>query len=135
MKHYRNLLIGMLACAATLFAGAVPSSQGDAKPGAKEPPALKPDELRLQVKGLVCAFCAQGIRKKVSKLDFVDAKKPQKGVTVDEKNGYMVVALKAGQAPVWKDLFAAVEKAGYDATGGEVLVDGERVVRKPGEKK
>ena len=125
----------MLACAATLFAGAVPSSQGDAKPGAKEPPALKPDEVRLQVKGLVCAFCAQGIRKKVSKLDFVDAKKPQKGVTVDEKNGYMVVALKAGQAPVWKDLFVAVEKAGYDATGGEVLVDGERVVRKPGEKK
>ncbi len=125
----------MLACAATLFAGAVPSSQGDAKPGAKEPPAFKPDEVRLQVKGLVCAFCAQGIRKKVSKLDFVDAKKPQKGVTVDEKNGYMVVALKAGQAPVWKDLFAAVEKAGYDATGGEVLVDGERVVRKPGEKK
>ena len=135
MKHYKNLLIGMLTCMATLFAGAVPASQGDAKPDTKEPPALKPDEVRLRVKGLVCSFCAQGLRKKVSKLDCVDIKKPQKGVTVDEKNGYMVVALKAGTPPAWKDLFAAVEKAGFDATEAEALVGGERVVRKPGDGK
>ncbi|SVD93571.1 uncharacterized protein METZ01_LOCUS446425 [marine metagenome] len=133
MKHYRNLLIGMLACMVTLFAGAVPASE--TKSGSKEPPALKPDEVRLRVKGLVCAFCAQGLRKKVSKLDFVDTKKPRKGVTVDEKNGYMVVVLKSGKTPVWKDLFVAVEKAGFEATEGEALVDGERVVHKPDEKK
>ena len=117
---------------ATLFAGAVPASE--TKSESKEPPALKPDEVRLRVKGLVCSFCAQGLRKKVSKLDCVDTKKPQKGVTVDEKNGYMVVALKAGTPPAWQDLFVAVEKAGFDATEAEALVDGERVVRKPGAK-
>ena len=123
----------MLACMVTLFAGAVPASE--TKSGSKEPPALKPDEVRLRVKGLVCAFCAQGLRKKVSKLDFVDTKKPHKGVTVDEKNGYMLVALKAGTPPAWNDLFAAVEKAGFESTDAEALVDGERVVRKPVEKK
>ena len=90
------------------------------------------DEARLRVKGLVCAFCAQGLRKKVSKLDFVDTKKPFKGVTVDEKNGSMTVALKPGKAPMWKDLFSAVEKAGYEATEGEALVDGKRVIQKIG---
>ena len=117
----------------TLAAGAAPASQ--TKSESKEPPALKPDEARLRVKGLVCAFCAQGLRKKVSKLDCVDTKKPQKGVTVDEKNGYVLVALKTGKPPPWNDLFTAVEKAGYDATEAEAVVDGERVVRKPGEKK
>ncbi len=110
-------------------AGAVPASAANVKSG-KEPLPLKPDEARLRVKGLVCAFCAQGLRKKVSKLDFVDTKKPQKGVTVDEKNGFMMVALKPGKAPVWKDLFSAVEKAGFESTEGEVLVDGKRVVHK-----
>lgn len=127
MKHYTNLLIGLLACM-TAFAA-------EAAPETKKVPALKPDEVRLRVNGLVCAFCAQGLRKKVSKLDFVDIKKPRKGVTVDEKNGYMLVALKTGNAPVWQDLFSAVEKAGYEATEGEALIDGERVVRKPGEEK
>ena len=114
-------------------AWAAPASE--TKADTKEPPALKPDEVRLRVKGLVCSFCAQGLRKKVSKLDCVDTKKPQKGVTVDEKNGYVLVALKTGKPPPWNDLFTAVEKAGYDATEAEALVDGERIVRKPGEKK
>ena len=127
MKHYRNLLIGLLACMVAFAAGAAPET--------KKAPALKPDEVRLRVKGLVCSFCAQGLRKKVSKLDCVDTKKPQKGVTVDEKNGYMLVALKTGKPPAWQDLFTAVENAGFDATEAEALVDGARVVRKPVEKK
>ena len=106
-----------------------------AAPETKEPPALKPDEVRVRVKGLVCSFCAQGLRKKVSKLDCVDTKKPKKGVTVDEKNGYMLVALKAGKPPAWQDLFTAVENAGFESTEAEALIDGERVVRKPVEKK
>ena len=133
MKHYRNLLIGLLACMVAFAAGAAPASE--TKADTKEPPALKPDEVRLRVKGLVCSFCAQSLRKKVSKLDCVDTKKPQKGVTVDEKNGYMVVALKTGRPPAWQDLFTAVENAGFDATEAEALVDGARVVRKPVEKK
>ena len=54
---------------------------------------------------------------------------------MDEKNGFMMVALKTGKAPVWKDLFSAVEKAGYEATEGEVLVDGKRVAHKPSDGK
>ena len=133
MKHYRNLLIGLLACMVAFAAGAAPASETKADP--KEPPALKPDEVRLRVKGLVCSFCAQGLRKKVSKLDCVDTRKPHKGVTVDERNGYMLVALKAGKPPAWQDLFIAVENAGFESTEAEALVDGERVVRKPNEKK
>jgi hypothetical protein len=93
------------------------------------------DEVGLKVKGLVCSFCAQGIRKNVSKLNFVDTKKPQKGVMVDEKNGYFVVSLKSGKTPVWKDLFAAVVNAGFDVTEGQSLSDGKIVIHMPRAKK
>ena len=133
MKHFRNILIALIFTTTSLFvdgfAAAKPKSE------TKERPPLQHDEVGLKVKGLVCSFCAQGIRKNVSKLNFVDTKKPQKGVMVDEKNGYFVVSLKSGKSPVWKDLFAAVVNAGYDATEGQSLLGGKIVIHLPGAKK
>jgi hypothetical protein len=65
----------------------------------------------------------------------VDSKKPQKGVMVDEKNGYFVVSLKSGKPPVWNNLFAAVVNAGFDVTEGQSLSDGEIVIHMPDAKK
>lgn len=99
-----------------------------------ETPALKAGEVRLRVNGLVCSFCAQGIRKKVSKLAFVDFSKPQKGVTLDEKAGFFVVALKKGEPLAWTKLFEAVKAAGYEVAEGWALVDGQPVRKRPVEK-
>jgi hypothetical protein len=129
MKHFRNILIGLIFAATSLFVDGFAAAEP--KDESKETLALKHDEVGLKVKGLVCSFCAQGIRKNVSKLNFVDTKKPQKGVTVDEKNGYFVVSLKSGKTPVWKDLFAAVVNAGYDVTEGQSLSDGKIVIHMP----
>ncbi len=114
-------------------AGFAEASQASAS-GPKEAPALKQGELRLRVDGLVCAFCAQGIRKKVAKLSFVDASKPQKGVTLDEKAGFIVLALKKGEPLAWPKLFEAVKAAGYEVSAGWTLVDGKPVRKRPGEK-
>ena len=102
--------------------------------GAKEPPAIQAGEVSLRVDGLVCAFCAQGIRKKVSKLAFVDASKPQKGITLDENAGFIVVALKKGESLEWPKLFEAVKAAGYEVSEGWILLDGKPVLRRPAEK-
>jgi hypothetical protein len=133
MKYFRNILTGLIFTSASLFVDGLAAAK--AKSETKEALALEQDEVGLKVKGLVCSFCAQGIRKNVSKLTFVDTKKPQKGVMVDEKNGYFVVSLKSGKSPVWKDLFAAVVNAGYDATEGQSLLGGKIVIHLPGAKK
>ena len=133
MKYFRNILTGLIFTSASLFVDGLAAAK--AKSETKEALALEQDEVGLKVKGLVCSFCAQGIRKNVSKLTFVDTKKPQKGVMVDEKNGYFVVSLKSGKTPVWKDLFAAVVNAGYDATEGQSLLGGKIVIHLPGAKK
>ena len=133
MKHFRNILIVLIFTLSSFFVDgfAVAKSKSETK----ETPLLKHNEVGLKVKGLVCSFCAQGIRKNVSKLNFVDTKKPQKGVLVDEKNGYFVVSLKSGKTPVWKDLFVAVVNAGFDVTEGQSLSDGKIVIHVPGAKK
>ena len=133
MKHYRNILIALIFTATSLFVDGFAAAKS--KSEIKETPALKGDEVGLKVKGLVCSFCAQGIRKNVSRLNFVDTKKPQKGVMVDEKNGYFVVSLKSGKIPVWKDLFDAVVNAGFDVTEGQSLLDGKIVIHIPSSKK
>ena len=133
MKHFRNILIGLIFTTVSSFVDGFAAAEPKAE--SKEIPALKGDEVGLKVKGLVCSFCAQGIRKNVSKLNFVDTEKPQKGVMVDEKNGYFVVSLKTGKTPVWKDLFAAVVNAGFDVTEGQSLLDGKIVIHVPAAKK
>jgi hypothetical protein len=133
MKYFRNILIALIFTSTSLFVDGLAAAEPKAE--FKEKLPLKGDEVGLKVKGLVCSFCAQGIRKNVSKLTFVDTKKPQKGVMVDEKNGYFVVSLKSGKSPVWKDLFAAVVNAGYDVTEGQSLSGGKIVIHLPGAKK
>ena len=56
--------------------------------------SIKQNEVLFKVKGLVCSFCAQGLTKSLSKLDFIDKEKYKKGVYVDIENQYTIVAIK-----------------------------------------
>ena len=44
--------------------------------------------------GAVCSFCANGIRKGLSKYEFVDTIGKNKGITLDTKNQLLIVRLK-----------------------------------------
>ncbi len=78
--------------------------------------ALKsPDTVALYAKGLCCASCAIGIRKKVSKLSFVDTNRFNQGVELDPKTQLVRIAIKPGQKEDLKALQAAILDAGYDA--------------------
>ena len=57
---------------------------------------------------------AIGIRKHVSKLDFVDKKRLSKGVDLDAKVQLVLVAVKEGHTPDLAALAKAVDDAGYD---------------------
>ncbi|MCI0538476.1 MAG: heavy-metal-associated domain-containing protein [Verrucomicrobiales bacterium] len=71
-----------------------------------EPP---PSHVYIQVKGLACPFCVQGLEKHLKKLDAVE------GVSTSLKKGEVVLHLKPGQTVDEKELQQAVKKAGFTA--------------------
>ena len=64
-------------------------------------------------KGLCCASCAIGVRKKVKELAFVDTKRFEDGVKLDPKTQIVTVALKKGKEVDVVALREAISNAGY----------------------
>lgn len=61
----------------------------------------------MKVDGLVCAFCAQGISKKLGKMDATS------DVLVNLENVLVAVALKPGKDVKDEDLRSTLTEAGY----------------------
>ena len=93
------------------------------KPGAPENLMLKdlklnPNEVMIQVNGVVCSFCSQGIRKKLSKFSFIDRSKYKKGVKMDIKKQRCFVASKPETKVDMKALYQAIKDGGYEPVKG-----------------
>lgn len=71
--------------------------------------------LKASVNGMVCAFCAQGIEKRLSALPATQA------VFVDLKQKVVVVEAKPGQTLDGKVVTAEIVQAGYDVTKIETV--------------
>ncbi len=76
--------------------------------------AIATQTIKANVNGMVCAFCAQGIEKKMRKL-------PQThDVYVNLKQRIVAVELKDGQALSNDKVKAIIKDAGYDVTSIEI---------------
>jgi copper chaperone CopZ len=71
--------------------------------------------IKATVNGMVCAFCAQGIEKRLSKLPATQA------VYVDLKQKIVAVEAKDGQSLDGKTITAEITDAGYDVTNLETV--------------
>ena len=71
-------------------------------------PALAATSVKATVNGMVCAFCAQGIERTISKMDAT------KAVFVDLKSKVVLVEAKDGKTLDEKAIGAAIVDAGYD---------------------
>lgn len=74
----------------------------------------KDNTVAIYAKGLICPSCAIGIRKHLSKLPFVDRKKPKSGVELDAKTQLTIVTLKPGAMVDQAAVAKAIRRAGYD---------------------
>lgn len=63
----------------------------------------------VQIKGLACPFCVQGLEKHLKKLE------PVEGVSTSLKNGETVLHLKPGRTVGEDEVRQAVKKAGFTA--------------------
>ena len=71
--------------------------------------------VKASVNGMVCAFCAQGIEKRLSKLPAT------KAVYVDLKQKVVAVEAREGQTLDAKTITAEITDAGYDVTRLETV--------------
>jgi len=71
--------------------------------------------VKATVNGMVCAFCAQGIEKRLSKLPAA------KAVYVDLQQKVVAVEAKDGQTLDTKTISAEIADAGYDVVKLETL--------------
>ncbi len=96
MNHFNKLLI------TAAFAGITTSS-------------FAATSVKASVNGMVCAFCAQGIEKRLSALPAT------KAVYVDLKQKVVAVEAKDGQTLDAKVITAEIADAGYDVTKLETV--------------
>jgi copper chaperone CopZ len=73
------------------------------------------ESVKITVNGMVCAFCAQGIEKRLSKLPATRA------VFVDLKKKVVAVEAKEGQTLDSKTITAEITEAGYDVVKLETV--------------
>lgn len=78
-------------------------------------PALATTSIKATVNGMVCAFCAQGIEKRLSKMPGT------KAVLVDLKRRFVVVEPDEGKTLDEKLIIAEIKDAGYDVVSLEAL--------------
>ncbi len=77
--------------------------------------AFAVESIKASVNGMVCAFCAQGIEKRLSKMPST------KAVFVDLKKKIVVVEARDGQSLDGKAITHEIKEAGYDVTKLETV--------------
>jgi cation transport ATPase len=77
--------------------------------------AFSAETIKATVNGMVCAFCAQGIEKRLSQMPAAQA------VFVDLKKRVVAVEAKPGQKLNGKLITAEITDAGYDVTKLETV--------------
>ena len=95
------------------------------------PSEIKPNQVIMEVHGIVCPFCAQGVKKKLSKFTFIDRLKLNEGIFMNVENQRITVAIIDGETADVQGMFAAVLSGGYepiralvaDAEGNTTTVD------------
>ncbi len=105
------ILLGLLICSVT-FANGQKTVPPPPQSVAEAPKAL-PQELKVGVKGMVCAFCAQGIEKNFKKQPQVST------VEVSLENKYVKLKFKEGQSLPRDKITEILKESGYEAVYGE----------------
>jgi mercuric ion binding protein len=85
--------------------------------------SMAANSVKVTVNGMVCSFCAQGIEKRLSKMDAT------KDVFVDLKKKTVAVEAKDGQTLDAKAISAEIVDAGYDVVKIEPVLQSVAEIR------
>ena len=92
---------------------------------------VKNGEAVIVVQGIVCSFCSQGVRRKLSKLPFIDHSRYSKGIKVEIENQKVTIAIKPGTEIDMDEVFRSIKSGGYEPVVALKNTNGETVVIYP----
>ena len=73
-----------------------------------------PSQFIMEVKGIVCSFCAFGAHKNLSRVKFLDRSKFKKGLLIEIEKGTITGAIAKGKKIDFQNMFRAIQKGGYE---------------------
>ena len=88
---------------------------------------VEPNQIKVEVKGVVCSFCAYGAHKNLKKLSFLDDSQFKDGVHVDIHAQMITLALSEDQPVILKEIYDSIKKGGYEPVVFYVNVKGQTV--------
>ena len=88
------------------------------------------NEVVLEISGLVCSFCAMGLQNKLSKLDHLDKSKYNKGIFIDVKHQYAIIAESENENVDLDKVVKLTTEAGYDVKIIYTNPDGDKIMVK-----
>lgn len=74
----------------------------------------EPAQFVVEVKGIVCSFCAYGARKNLARLDYLDRSRFKEGLLMETENGTITGAVAEGKKIDFLRTFKAIQKGGYE---------------------
>ena len=79
----------------------------------KQEVLVMPNEVVVEVFGMVCSFCAYGLEKNLSNLEKINSKKYTNGVYVDIDNQYLKIAFQPKSQIDYKKIHSLIIDAGF----------------------
>ena len=77
--------------------------------------SVEPNQAVVQVNGIVCSFCAFGVERNLSKLNFLDKTQfGEDGVMIDINAHRVILALRQDRNIDFPLIYDAIKKGGYD---------------------
>ena len=86
-------------------------------------------EAVIVVQGIVCSFCSQGVKRKLSKLPFIDSSRYSKGVEIEKQK--VTIAIKPRSDFEIDEVFRSIKSGGYEPVVAYRNIEGERVAFYP----
>src|SRR5262245_16533659 len=114
MKTYFKLLIVILVLTAGISSALAELTLAD----------LKSNQMLIESKGIVCAFCVYGAEKKLKTLEYVDKSQLNKGVSADIKSGVIILALDPSKPFNLAKAYSLMKDGSYEMTKAHLKLKG-----------
>jgi len=91
---------------------------------------VEPQQVVVEIKGIVCSFCSWGVEKNLSGLGFVNKSRLGKnGVMVDINSGQTTIAVTPGEKIDFKAIDKAIKVGGYEPVKAHLNLSGPVTVK------
>lgn len=88
---------------------------------------VEQSQIKIQVNGIVCSFCAHGVYKNLVKLDFLDPTQFKNGVHMNINDQMITLAVNENQNVSLKDTYDLIIKGGYEPVKFQFFYNGETI--------